>query len=54
MRMRRQKQGVQEHTGIDLAPMLDFVVIPTVAMSPSIRIHSWSLVYFNSDGMFIC
>jgi biopolymer transport protein ExbD len=26
MRMRRQKQGVQEHTGIDLAPMLDFVV----------------------------
>ncbi len=26
MRMRRQKQGDQEHTGIDLAPMLDFVV----------------------------
>jgi biopolymer transport protein ExbD len=26
MRMRRQKQGVQESTGIDLAPMLDFVV----------------------------
>ena len=25
MRMRRHNQGDQEHTGIDLAPMLDFV-----------------------------
>jgi biopolymer transport protein ExbD len=25
MRMRRHSQGNQEHTGIDLAPMLDFV-----------------------------